>query len=108
MRAAVLLLILLSACDGEDDGRADAGPDARPGTSCRDLFGAAPVYMPCAETDQTCSFFTRGAARTCDAICGDLGAGCVSSYVAVDSCDPDSGDQSCSVPNAAQICVCKR
>ena len=104
LRAAVLLL-LLAACAGDDASA--PGPDAVPG-SCRDLFGTAPVYMPCGETRDTCSFFTRGGARTCDDICGDLGAGCVSSYVAVDSCDPDSGDQECSIPNAAQICECKR
>ena len=108
MRRVVLLLLLLAACGDEDGDPGDAGPDAARGASCRDLFGTAPVFMPCAESDDTCSFFTRGAARTCDAVCGDLGAGCVSSFRAVDSCAPDSGDQLCSVPNVAQICECKR
>lgn len=104
LRAAVLLL-LLAAC-GDDPGA--EGPDAAAGASCYDLFGTATAFMWCGESADTCSFFTRGAVRTCDAICGDLGAGCISSYVAVDSCDPDTGDQMCAVPNAAQICECKR
>ena len=109
LRAALLLLLLVAACeDGVDDGLDGEATDAAPGASCRDLFGDAPVYMPCDESADTCAFFTRGGVRTCDAICEELGAGCVSSYAAVDSCDPDTGDQECAVPNAAQICVCKR
>jgi hypothetical protein len=108
LRAAVLLVALAACGEGVDEGLDGEPTDAASGASCSDLFGDAPVYMPCGETAQTCSFYTRGGVRTCDAICGDLGAGCVSSFVAVDSCDPDSGDQGCGVPNAAQICECKR
>lgn len=100
-----MLLLLLAACDDDPGGDAT---DASSGASCYDLFGTATAFMWCGESGDTCSFFTRGAVRTCDAICGDLGAGCVSSYRAVDSCDPDTGDQECGVPNAAQICECKR
>ena len=104
----VAILLILAACSGVDEDLDGEPTDAVPGPSCRELFGATPVYMACGETAGSCAFFTRAGPRTCDAICADGGAECASSYVAVDSCDPDSGDQGCSVPNAAQICVCLR
>ena len=103
-----MLLIALAGCSGVDDDVGGPGSDASAGASCRELFGDAPVYMPCGEEADRCSFFTRGGSRTCEAICSERGAECASSYLAVDSCDRDSGDQGCTVPHASQICVCLR
>jgi hypothetical protein len=104
----VALLITLAGCSGADDAPGGEPTDATPGPSCRELFGDAPVYMPCGEEADRCAFYTRGPVRTCDAICGERDADCASSFLAVDSCDPDTGDQGCAVPRAAQICVCLR
>lgn len=107
MVRAAILLILLAACSGVDDDLGEP-TDAVSGPTCRELFGTAPEFMPCGEEADRCAFFTSGGTRSCDAVCGEHDAECASSYLAVDSCDPDSGDQGCAVPHAAQICVCLR
>jgi hypothetical protein len=104
VRVIVAVLLALAACE-EDEPRVDVDAGSE---SCRDLFGAAPLFTACAEEADRCSFYTRGAALTCDAICGDLGAACAESYPAENGCAPSGAATNCVVPNPAQICVCLR
>jgi hypothetical protein len=85
-------------------------PPPPPGASCAELFGSAPEFLLCGETDTTCSFnaFTDGG--TCEQMCGSLGSTCTG---ATDndgsSCNaiPGSAD-TCQTPRQNEICTCAR
>jgi hypothetical protein len=108
--AFLALLALVSyGCEGveEEPGEPGAIDAAAPaGASCGEIFGGAPVYLPCGEQEDRCAFFTRGATRRCDVICAEFVAACAASFPADDNCAIAGPDQNCVIPNAAQICVC--
>jgi hypothetical protein len=99
--AAVLLLLL--ACEHEE-----ARPAGDAGTSCRFLFGDAPVYRDCGGDADSCAFHTSGAYRTCEEVCDQLGAPCAAAYRTHDGCDLASPDLGCQHPDNEHICVCLR
>lgn len=97
--------MLLFACSDEEPPEpADASAEA----SCSDVFGDTPVYMPCGEDEISCSFYTRGAIRTCADVCEEFAGKCVESYEAESNCALASPDLGCMVPNTAHVCVCLR
>jgi hypothetical protein len=97
------LLLLLAGC-GDDDQAAVT--DAGAATTCRTLFGDAPVYRDCGGDEASCAFHTSGAYNTCGEICEELGAPCAGSYQTIDGCDRASGDLGCEHPAAEHICIC--
>lgn len=98
----MLLLLVACACGEDEVDRSDAG------VTCRALFGAAPVYRDCGGDAEGCAFYTRGAIRTCEEVCDELGAPCGASYRTTNGCDRVSGDLGCQHPAGEHICVCLR
>jgi len=101
-RWAAGLLLALVACGSDEDAVSDAG------ATCRFLFGDAPVYRDCGGDAESCAFHTKGAYRTCDEVCEELGAPCGAAYRTENGCDRASGDLGCQHPAGEQICVCLR
>ena len=52
-------------------------PSPFPDLSCTELFGSAPDFVLCEETETTCSFNARMDGGTCDQMCASLGSVCV-------------------------------
>ena len=102
-RTIASLLLFAAACGDEVDR---AGSDA--GASCRALFGEAPVYRDCGGDEDSCAFHTRGAIRTCDEVCSELGAECTGSFRTANGCDRVSGNLGCQHPASEIICRCLR
>lgn len=103
MRRLAALLLLFLACG---DDAEPSGQDAA--TSCRTLFGEAPVYRDCGGDADRCAFHTSGAYRTCDAVCSELGAPCEAAYRTENGCDLASPDLGCEHPAGEHVCVCLR
>jgi hypothetical protein len=122
MRAVQYLLIVLTAALASclsvppEGDEAAGGPDAGPAggeqvgsLTCGALFGQAPEYTPCRETDSSCEFVTEDpddADFLCRDMCGTRQ--CLTGYDSDNlSCDRLSED-GCDAPHESQICVCAR
>ena len=101
-RGAIILVIVLAACeaklggssdDGEDteadastDAGApavsrDAGPDAAPNLTpsqrCQARYGAVPAFEICATTGMSCSFIATNGDVSCETHCAAYGGVCI-------------------------------
>jgi hypothetical protein len=104
--ACVALASCAAAVAACDEDEAPVPADAAAGATCGDLFGTAPVFMPCRETADQCAFYTRGPVRTCASVCAEVGATCGAAYAATDACGIESPDLGCQWPSDEHICVC--
>jgi hypothetical protein len=77
---------------------------------CDGLFGAAPGYMLCEETDTTCSFTATLAMTSCDAMCMMFGATCTATFTnTAPDCASIDVETTCDDATANdQICVCAK
>ena len=78
--------------------------------SCENLFGAAPEFMLCEETAQTCSFNVRLDQSTCHQLCRRLGSTCVGALDNnASNCEAVSNStDTCLTQRQTEICICER
>src|SRR5688500_4146058 len=81
-------------------------PSPSPDLSCTELFGSAPDFVLCEETETTCSFNARIDGGTCDQMCASLGSPCVGAINNGESCEelPDNND-TCETSRSTEICI---
>lgn len=99
--------------DQQSTGESNGESSGMQVPSCDDLFGAAPDYLLCAETDQECQFNATTGGGNCDQMCGMFGAACNAAFD-----NPNSAGQECDIimPNTdtcatnrgTEICVCAK
>ncbi len=92
------------------NGRCDIGAVEVSKPSCEALFGDAPRFVLCDETETTCSFNALTDGGTCNQMCRSLGSRCVG---AIDndgnSCREIRGSRdTCDTRRQTEICICER
>lgn len=91
------------------DTAMDSSSGGMPGV-CDDVFGAAPGYVLCEETPDTCSFNATLAMTSCDAMCMMFGSTCTEAFTNMAS-DCASIDVATTCDDATandHICVCAK
>jgi Right handed beta helix region len=85
-------------------------PPIVPGGDCGALFGKAPGFKLCSETDTTCAFQATTAGTTCEGLCGAMGSTCVEAFNNSEtSCMAEPGSEdTCQTPRNNEICVCSK
>lgn len=89
-----------------DGGSSSGGPAA----TCDETFGAAPGYLLCEETPDTCSFNATLTMTSCDAMCMMFGSTCTAAFTNMAS-DCASIDVATTCDDATamdHICVCAK
>jgi hypothetical protein len=86
----------------------DAGFDAFVPPSCDDLYGAAPGYTFCEETETECTFSAALSGSTCRALCSMYGGTCIRALDDGAPCVPFGGIDDCDTPRSTETCTCSR
>lgn len=95
-------------------GASSTGEPVSP--SCAELYGAAPQYIPCDETEDSCSFSAHtGSLRpnNCDSMCQAYGGTCMMAFdnynAAGMECDVIEGsNDDCTSTRSTELCVCSK
>jgi PASTA domain len=78
-------------------------------STCAELFGSAPEFVLCGETETTCSFSACTAGDTCHEMCSRLGSACVGAIDNSTGCEEIPGNtDTCDTSRLTEICVCER
>lgn len=104
---------------GDTDGDTTAGIASAGSTSsggpltCDELYGNAPGYVLCEQTDRECRFNATTGGGTCNQMCTDFGGTCLAAFD-----NPNTAGQECIVlepnkdtcetPRTTELCVCSR
>lgn len=94
---------------GTSTGDEPSSTSTGDGPSCDELYGAAPGYVLCMETDDACHFNANTSGGNCTEMCTMLGGVCLDAFDNSDSCTilrPDM--DTCETDRSTEICVCAK
>ncbi len=95
------------------DGSSTGGGTGSTGASaptCDELYGSAPGYLLCDESQDECTFSAQINGGSCSDLCTSFGATCIAAYDngAGDSCVVQSLSDTCFTLRVTEICVCSK
>jgi hypothetical protein len=98
-----------STSTGGEPGSSSAGPSP----SCDELYGGAPGYILCMESDSECRFNATTGGGDCNMMCAQFLGTCIEAFDNPndpgDECDivrPNSDD--CNTDRGTELCVCSK
>lgn len=74
--------------------------------SCFDQYSAAPGYVDCLETPETCEFGFDNSIQSCGAVCAELGGECIDMFNDDGGCGKTEDHDCVFVGLGAGICIC--
>ncbi|MCX4241058.1 hypothetical protein [Paraliomyxa miuraensis] len=93
---------------GDSGGTTDTGESTGPAPSCDELYGTAPGYELCMETEDECHFNADTAGGNCFDMCASLGGTCLDAFDNSTACVILSFGDDCFTNRTNEICVCNR
>jgi hypothetical protein len=101
---------------GSTTATSESGNESSETTSassvCDQMYGAAPDYVLCWETDTTCAFNAYTAGGDCDSMCSALGGTCVDAHDNPNDpgteCQVIQDDDDCFTNRTTEICECSK